>query len=131
MMDDERPALPEGWEWTTLGEVCEVERGITFPASAKAEQPSEDVIACLRTTNVQETVDWVDLLYIPKTYVKKPEKLLRANDILISTANSLELVGKVSFVDSVKTQSTFGGFIAAIRVFDLVIPKFLFYFSFR
>ncbi len=126
--DDDRPPLPEGWVWTTIGEACYVERGITFPSSAKSSENENDTIACLRTANVQEVVDWQDLIYVPKSYVKNEEKLLRQNDILISMANSVELVGKVSFVSKVEEESSFGAFIAAIRTLEHFAPKFLFYY---
>ena len=120
--------LPEGWVEVTLADVAHVERGITFPASAKSSELFGGGIACLRTTNVQEFVDWSDLIFVPEKYVRKEEKLTRPNDILISMANSYELVGKVSFVDHVPVPSTFGGFIASIRTFESISPKFLFYF---
>ena len=124
--NEERP-LPYGWHKTTLEDVALIERGITFPSSAKQKEPFEGGIICLRTTNVQENVDWDDLLYVPETYVKKDEKIIRKDDILISMANSYELVGKVSFVDRVPIQSSFGGFIAAIRTYPDILPKYLFY----
>jgi type I restriction enzyme, S subunit len=120
--------LPMGWAWTTLESVCHVERGITFPASAKNDQLADGYIACMRTANVQTSVDWDDLIYIPRSYVRTAHKLLRQHDILVSMAYSRELVGKVSFVDHVYSESTFGGFIAAIRALESVDPRLLFYF---
>lgn len=120
--------LPDGWTSLPLADVCKIERGITFPATAKSDAPGHGTIACLRTTNVQATVDWDDLIYVSNSYVKNESKLLRANDILISMANSLELVGKVAFVDQLPLKSTFGGFISTIRAFDNVDPRFLFHF---
>ena len=93
--------LPKLWTLVTLGDVCEIERGVTFPSDAQTIQPLEGNIACLRTSNVQEQVDWGNLIYIPRSYIQNEKKLVRNNDILISIANSKELVGKVSFVDEV------------------------------
>lgn len=123
----EKRPLPDGWHEVTLEDIAIVERGITFPSSVKQNEPFDGSIVCLRTTNVQDSVDWDDLLHVPRTYVKKDEKLLRQGDILISMANSRELVGKVSFVDRVKIKSSFGGFIAAIRAYPEILPRFLFY----
>ena len=124
MRDKERP---EGWEDVPLGEVATFTRGITFPASAKAHTQGEGLITCLRTTNVQHDVDWNDLIYVPESYVKRPDRLIRPGDILISMANSLELVGKVALVDSDPPKSTFGGFISVIRPSPRTLPKYLFY----
>ena len=52
--------------------------------------------------------------------------MLREKDIIMSTANSRELVGKTSFVHSLTEEMTFGGFIMAIR--SKIDPKYLFYF---
>ena len=37
--EEEKPfELPQGWEWVPLGEVVEIIRGITFPASEKTKE---------------------------------------------------------------------------------------------
>lgn len=119
--------LPDNWEVAPLGEVASFTRGITFPGSAKSRVEGEGLIPCLRTANVQEKVDWDDLIYVPESFVKRPDRLIRANDILISMANSLELVGKVALIDAGPRRSTFGGFISAVRPQARIVPKFLFY----
>ncbi len=114
---DEVPyELPTGWEWVRLGDILRVIRGITFPASVKARSPIPGHTACLRTTNVQQTVEWHDLIYVPDEYVKRGDQRVLDSDIMISMANSRELVGKVAPVLDVPVDATFGGFIAAIRV---------------
>lgn len=118
--------LPTSWRWVTLADVCSIERGISFPSSAMQESPATDLIACLRTTNIQAEVEWDDLIYIPESYVNSSDKLIKLNDILISTANSRPLVGKVAMVHKVQINSTFGGFIAVIRTSKLIDPYFLF-----
>jgi type I restriction enzyme S subunit len=116
---------PDSWKKTTLGAEVDIIRGITFPSSAKHREPSEDRIVCLRTTNVQDLVDWNDLLYVPERYVKNENQYIRINDILISMANSRELVGKVSLVTRNDIRCTLGGFIAAIRCSETILPEFL------
>lgn len=116
---------PDAWRSTTLGQEVEIIRGISFPASAKYREPAEQRIVCLRTTNVQDQVDWSDLLYVPESYVKNQDQYIRKNDILISMANSRELVGKVSKVDRDDIRSTLGGFISAIRCREKILPEFL------
>ena len=127
-MEPEASALPHGWVKVTLGNLSKIERGITFPGSVKSKEPAKNYIACLRTANVQEMVDWNDLIYVPLSYVKNECKLLQENDILISMANSRELVGKVSLVNKLLLASTFGGFISVIRVFEPIDPGFIFWF---
>ncbi|WP_409438762.1 restriction endonuclease subunit S [Psychromonas sp. GE-S-Ul-11] len=112
--------LPIGWKWCRLGEVVEIIRGITFPASAKEFTPSGDNIACLRTANVQKNIDWDDLIYVKKSFIKQEEQNLEFGDIVMSMANSRELVGKVSYTHSIPTiKATFGGFLSVIRPFEI------------
>jgi type I restriction enzyme S subunit len=116
---------PKDWKSSTLGEAVEIIRGVTFPASAKQRAPGKGLIPCLRTTNVQNEVDWDDLLYISKEYVRKDSQYVQLDDVLISMANSRELVGKVALVRRNDVQCTLGGFIAAIRCGDTILPRFL------
>ena len=117
-----------GWGRVRLGDVAEVIRGVTFPAKDKAAQPAEGLVACLRTTNVQKDVEWDDLLYIPAKYARDESKWVQHGDILISTANSKERVGKVAQVDDVPVAAIIGGFIGLIRPRADVLPKFLYYY---
>lgn len=120
--------LPSNWAWATLEELSIVERGITFPKEAKTNFPKEDYVICLRTTNVQKYVDWDDLIFVPIEYVTNEAKWLMPEDILISMANSRELVGKTSFVYEVREKTTFGGFISTIRSRKEILSKYLFYY---
>ncbi len=107
---------PYGWEWTRLGDVSDIIRGITFPSNEKSRENDRGRLACLRTTNVQDKIDWEDLLFIREKFVKREEQFIRENDIVMSMANSRELVGKVAIVD-IKPNflSCFGGFLGVIR----------------
>ena len=108
--------IPENWVLCRLGEVCDFERGITFPSSAKQFQYFENSIPCIRTTNVQEELELDDIWFIDKSYTKNNEnKLLKINDIIMSSANSRELVGKTCLVKKLDTKFTFGGFVLVIR----------------
>lgn len=127
--ESEQPyEVPENWVWTKLGIIADFERGITFPASAKNSSIRDNLIACLRTANIQEKLEIDDLLYVDKSYMKgNRNKLVRKDDIIMSSANSRELVGKVSYVEDITNEMTFGGFVLNIRA-KQIISKFLFYF---
>ena len=108
--------LPYGWEWTRLGDTVAIIRGITFPGSEKYRDPAPERVACLRTTNVQHVTEWDDLLYVDNKFVKRADQYILKNDILMSMANSRELVGKVSFIaDVVVKPCSFGGFLSVLR----------------
>ena len=127
--DWERPyKLPENWCWTRIGMVSNFERGITFPAAAKEAAPTEDNIPCLRTANVQENLEIDDMIYVNRDFMKgNIAKLVRENDIIMSSANSRELVGKSSLVTHIPFPMTFGGFVLNIRAKEMS-SKYLFYF---
>lgn len=126
---EEQPyEVPENWVWVRLGAVCGFERGITFPSSAKYNERDDENIPCLRTANVQDELELNDLIYVNKKYYKNNiDKLIRKNDIIMSTANSRELVGKTSFVYKVEYPMIFGGFVMALRA-NKLLSKFLFYY---
>jgi len=119
--DYEKPfALPEGWDWCRLGDVTDIVRGITFSASEKSKIPGEGRVACLRTTNVQDKIEWDDLLFIRDKFVKRENQFIQKNDIVMSMANSRELVGKVAIItDDPKFKTSFGGFLGVIRPLTL------------
>ena len=119
--------LPRGWINTSLDDVCQIVRGITFPTSEKRFESGEGLIACLRTANVQARVEWDDLWFVPREYVKSDEQLVDLDDILISTANSYELVGKVSRITYKKFNSTLGAFISLLRAHKEIDAGFLYY----
>jgi len=55
--------LPETWAWVALGQVIDIVRGITFPATQKTREAAPGRIACLRTSNVQQYIEWTVLLW--------------------------------------------------------------------
>lgn len=117
--------LPETWAFERLGNVCEIVRGITFPSSKKQTSRSSEVVACLRTSNVQSEIDWDDLIFIEPGFVGREDQWVQKGDTMISMANSYELVGKVALVRDVRERATFGGFIAAIRP-HVLEPEYLY-----
>jgi type I restriction enzyme, S subunit len=123
---EELLTCPTSWARSRLGEVVEIVRGVSFPASAKSDTESEGAVACLRTANVQAEIDWSDLIFIPQAQVGRDDQWVRENDVVISMANSYALVGKVAIVRHVPREATFGAFLAAIRPI-LIEPYFLLY----
>jgi type I restriction enzyme S subunit len=119
------PSLPNGWAYGKVGELADVVRGITFPKEEKIGIPRDGYLACLRTTNVQRKVEWDDILFIPAKYMRNERQSVKPGDILISTANSLELVGKVAQVENLPFPATIGAFISIIR--PCIDPKFAYF----
>ena len=97
--EEEQPyPVPENWCWVKISSVCHFERGITFPASAKERESTKENIPCLRTANIQEEIELNDLIYVDISYMKNnTAKLVCKDDIIMSSANSKELVGRMLF----------------------------------
>lgn len=112
---------------TELGEVCDLIRGVTFPSGEGQSELFENSIACLTTSGVQKEVAWKSRRFIRRSRVGNERQILRAGDILISTANSKELVGKSCAVGRPPFPCTFGAFVTVARPKTEVYPPFLAY----
>jgi type I restriction enzyme, S subunit len=120
--------LPDGWSLTTLEAATKVIRGITFPAIAKESTSTPENICCLRTANIQREVIWNDVYYVNRQYAKRDEQFVRVGDILMSMANSYELVGKVAHVKVVPSLTAFGASLSAVRPTTVIEGRYLFHF---
>lgn len=98
-----------------LGDVAEFIRGVTYKPADLVENFSDGSVVCMRTANVQRELQQSDLLSIPRELVKSENKMLREGDLLVSTANSWNLVGKCCWVPALSYPAAAGGFIAVLR----------------
>ena len=111
-----------------LSEVVQLVRGITFGKKDQLHEPNENSIQVATTKAAQEDGIIEDALYdVPRSFLKSDEKLLKNGDILMSTANSLNLLGRVTYVDNLKNEMTFGAFMTLLRPRkNKVSPKLLY-----
>jgi type I restriction enzyme S subunit len=98
-----------------LGDVVDFIRGITFKPEDVVGVKDSNAVVCMRTKNIQAELEVDDLIAVPEFFVRRDELLLREGDILISSANSWNLVGKVARVPALPYRATAGGFIAIVR----------------
>lgn len=111
-----------------LGDVSSIIRGISFPKIAQRINHDEQSLGVITTRAAQaEGIDLEHVIYIDKSYAR-PDKLIIKGDILISLANSLNLVGRVTYVDKEYKDMSFGAFMGAVRAdVTKIIPEYLFY----
>lgn len=102
-------------EYQKLGDVADFIRGITYKPNDLVENFSEGSTVCMRTANVQVQLKQDDLLSVPVNLVKNEDKFLIEGDILVSTANSWNLVGKCCWIPKLEYSATAGGFISILR----------------
>lgn len=115
------------WPEVALGDVADFVRGVTFKPGDLKELGAPGTVACLRTSNVQTELSLEDVWAIPETRAGRPDQELRCGDLLVSSANSWNLVGKCSWVGDLPWRATFGGFVTTIRARpDRLDPRYFF-----
>ena len=126
--EDEKPfAIPTGWKWVRLGEICNnIEGGKSI--LCKEVVPNEDEIGIVKTgvcsfgyfkENECKTClsmnDWHD------------EYAIHQGDFLIGRANTLELVGSCAVVDSIKKKLMLSDKILRINFVNDIDRRFILY----
>jgi len=111
-----------------LGEIVTFIRGITFGKDDYIDSFQEGYIGVVTTKAAQKLgVEEKHLRYIPTLMINK-DKYLQNNDILISLANSLNLVGRTTFIHSLNNSLSFGAFMGVIRAnVKYILPQYLFF----
>ena len=108
--------IPKKWKWVHVTAVQTLIRGITFPASAKNKEPKAGLIQCLTTGSVQQTYRSASDVYVKSEFVKNNKQYLKQGDVVLSSANSRELVGKnILWECNADNKTSFGGFLTVAR----------------
>ncbi len=109
-----------------LGDVADLVRGITFASSDQLEEATQDSLPVVTTKAAQESGIVEDAVYhIPRSLLRDESKLLRSGDILISTANSLRLLGRTTHARDIKRPMSFGAFMSVIRANPRILDAYL------
>ena len=103
--------MPDGWVWTTLGEIAESNIGLTY----KPSDVSEIGIPVYRSNNIQDRKICLDnLVRVQSTIL--PKQYLNEGDLLICARNgSRNLVGKCALITELCEPTSFGAFMAVCR----------------
>ncbi len=120
-IEDEIPfELPEGWEWTRLGNLSS---SIQYGLSNSAEPQGTHRL--LRITDIQDgKVNWKN---VPFTTVENAETyLLRKDDIVFARTGAT--VGKSFLITELPFESVYASYLIRIRLFDCISPSYLYQF---
>lgn len=98
-----------------LNDLATLVRGITFKPAERVLVGSPGSVVCFRTANIQENLDQSDLIAVPAAKVQRRDQLVQPGDVLISSANSWNLVGKCVAVPELAYPAAAGGFISILR----------------
>lgn len=111
-----------------LGDVAQYLRGINFKPDDVVAVGTAGTVACMRTKNIQESLDCSDVWGVAEAFVRRPEQILQEGDILVSSANSWNLVGKCCWIPNLPWKTTFGGFVSALRADQKKVnPRYLYW----
>src|SRR2546430_3214239 len=106
--------FPTGWTVTTLGELVDVLRGVSYKKEDATGKPADGFLPILRATNINGQLTFDDLVYVPKKYVDD-DQLLRAGDIVVAASSgSRSVVGKAAPLTTPWVGS-FGAFCYGLR----------------
>ena len=92
---DLKREIPEGWGVEKLGELIELERGVTYAKSDIVEKTTNDAIGVLRATNITGNVmDLNDLVYLTKDKINNKQILKQNETLIVMSSGSKEHLGK-------------------------------------
>ena len=96
-IEDDIPfAVPEGWAWCRLGEVCELKGGKRIPAGLSATKEKTSHIYIRVTDMKNNSISDEDLVYITdEIYEKIQRYTISKNDLYLTIAGSIGRVGIV------------------------------------
>ena len=96
-IEDEIPfAVPEGWAWCRLGEVCELKGGKRIPAGLSTIKEKTSHIYIRVTDMKNNSISDEDLVYITdEIYEKIQRYTISKNDLYLTIAGSIGRVGIV------------------------------------
>ena len=119
--------MKQGWEVKKLGEICEVQRGLTYSRKDTVDFSNNIV---LRATNINlenSRLVFSELKYLRDDFqIKENYKLKEGSLLICFSSGSKSHLGKVALVDK-KYNFAFGGFIGQINPNKEIISKYLFY----
>jgi len=119
--DDEKPFdLPEGWEWTKLGNLSSnIHYGYT--ASAKPEGKG---IRLLRITDIQnDRVNWGTVPGCEITATKAKDYLLENDDVLIARTGGT--IGKSYLVENINLKTVFASYLIRVKKISAMYSPFI------
>ncbi|MGU5642324.1 restriction endonuclease subunit S [Aeromonas caviae] len=122
--EEEKPfELQEGWEWEKVGNLATVVRGVSYPKHQVSEHSKSDYIALLRANNINGTLNYDSIIYVPRMLVKEEQVILAGDLVIAMSSGSPELVGKAAQSD-VDLDATFGAFCGVVRVSESLLKDF-------
>ena len=128
--ESERPfALPDGWEWSRIGELSSVVRGVSYDKSQSSENQLYGYLPLLRGHNINQHLKFDDLVFVPEKLVSNEQRIRRGDIVIAMSSGSAHLVGKAAQAEN-DINFGFGAFCGLIRSHSTELhPYFGFFFQ--
>ena len=105
---------PRGWVSAILGDLITVVRGVSYKKIDARYVAEEGLVPIIRATNIEQELNFDNLVYVPGHYVKQ-EQFLRPGDIVIAASSgSRSVVGKAAHLKR-EWPGSFGAFCLGLR----------------
>jgi type I restriction enzyme S subunit len=122
--DKPLPVLPDGWLWTTLGEIS---KQINSGFASGAHNMTGRGVPHLRPMNVTATGN-IDLSNLKYVEIEAGYDFLTVGDVLFNNTNSPELVGKTAYIRQ-DTNWAYSNHMTRLRFFsNTIVPAFIAYY---
>ena len=106
--------IPPGWVTTNLGSLLTVLRGVSYKKPDARYSADTGLVPILRATNIDRTLNFESLVYVPSRYIKE-EQFLKPGDIVIAASSgSQSVVGKAAQLTR-EWPGSFGAFCLGLR----------------
>lgn len=119
--------MKHGWQETTLNDICDFKRGLTYSKKDEVVKSSKIV---LRANNIDlktHSLNFNELKYLKEKFIIPNDKKIKKDTLMICTASgSKSHLGKIAFIDK-EYDCAFGGFMGLIIPRSNILTKFLFY----
>lgn len=113
VITSELAELPEGWEWTRVGNVATM---IQYGTSEKANEDSNGIPAIRMGNILDGKIVFDKLKYFPKEWPQLRDLILQGGDVLFNRTNSMELVGKTAVYKNYYPKAVFASYIIRVKL---------------
>ncbi|MEO4113164.1 restriction endonuclease subunit S [Acinetobacter pittii] len=126
----DQKVIPQGWTFSTLGEVVNVIRGVTYNKEQSSSLNAPGLLPVIRANNIQSgQLVFDDLVYVQESLVKH-NQLIRAGDIVVAmSSGSKSVVGKTANAKQ-DYEAGFGAFCGILRPNQLINSNYVSWFTF-
>lgn len=126
--EDEQPfALPDGWQWSRVGDLASVVRGVSYDKSQASDVQLSGYMPLLRGHNINQRLNFEDLVFVPASLISDEQRIRRGDTVIAMSSGSAHLVGKAAQADD-DVDSGFGAFCGLIRGHSIELHQYFGFF---